>query len=92
MFVLDKSLLSHRYDFHLYIYHCYYLCFDVFRYKSNYEFNLFIFHCFHKYFPLCSKKTITEFVSCFIGSLVVKVIKNRLEALKKGAISKGVCP
>ena len=50
------------------------------------------FRCFHKYFPLCSKKTITELVSCFIGSLVVKVIKDRFEALKKGAIRKGVCP
>ena len=92
MFVFDKSfsqLFSHRYDFHLYIYHCYYLCFVVFRYKSYYE---LFFHCFNKYFPLCSKKRIIEFVSCFIGSLVVKVIKDRFVTLKMGALRMGVCP
>ena len=69
---------------------CVLMCFAISQITNSICF--FFFHCFNKYFPLCSKKTITEFVSCFIGSLVVKVIKNRLKALKKGAIRKGVCP
>ena len=59
------------------------------RCKSNYE---LFFHCFNTHFPLCSekkKKRITEFVSCFIGSLLVKVIKYRFVAPREGCYQDG---
>ena len=61
---------------------CVLMCFAISQITNSICF--FFFHCFNKYFPLCSKKTITEFVSCFIGSLVVKVIKYRFVAPREG--------
>ena len=58
-------------------------------YSMKYQFfNLWVFATV-AYFPLCSKKTITEFVSCFIGSLVVKVIKYRFVAPREGCYQDG---
>ena len=61
-------------------------------YSSKYPFfNLWVFATV-AYFQLCSKKKkerITEFVSCFIGSLVVKVIKYRFVAPRDGCYQDG---
>lgn len=54
------------------------------------EFKLGIgFSLFNTYFPLCWKKRITELLSCFISSLIVKVIKYRFVAPGKGFYQDG---
>ena len=47
------------------------------------------FSLFNTYFPLCWKKRITELLSCFISSLIVKVIKYRFVAPGEGFYQDG---
>lgn len=54
------------------------------------EFKLGIgFSLFNTYFPLCWKKRITELLSCFISSLIVKVINYRFVAPGEGLYQDG---
>ena len=54
------------------------------------EFKLgIVFSLFNTYFPLHWKKRITEFLSCFISSLMVKVIKFRFVAPGEGFYQDG---
>ena len=49
-------------------------------YRSKYSLNIRVGICYRSKYSLNFKVRITEFVSCFISSLVVKVIKYRFVA------------